>query len=144
MENKTFTPLQRIGHFLLFICFPVGVLIFSYISVTETWHQIEINIETVDYMEGLGYSFVAFSLPFIYVFSFPRYIKFQKYLAHIFVISAILGLLIAPRLLDYITEQKLLAKGYIYCGSERIGSVRHMKKTWQLNTPCKKKEPMFK
>ncbi|MCF6204407.1 MAG: hypothetical protein L3J59_12205 [Methylococcaceae bacterium] len=148
MKNKVFTPLQRINHFLVFICFPVGVTISSYISVTEAWHQIEINTKIVEYLEGDGYAFIMLSMPFVYIQTFPRYKKFEKYLPYIVMFFFIGGLLITPRLLDYITEQKLLAKGYIYCESERIGSIRHMKKIWHLNTPCEKKkekkEPMFK
>lgn len=83
MENKTFTPLQRISHFLMFICFPTGVVIFSYILTTETWHQIEINTEIVEYLERKGYAFLMPILPFLYVLSFPRYKKIKKYLPYI-------------------------------------------------------------
>jgi hypothetical protein len=73
----------------------------------------------------------------IYITSFPKY---QKYLAHFLVFFTIGGLLIAPRVIDYMTEQKLIEKGYTYCEAERIGSVRHIKRTWQLDPVCKKKK----
>ncbi len=74
-----------ISHFLLLICFPVGVIILSYISITDTWHQIEINTEIVEYLEGDGYAFMGFVMPFLLILSLPRYKKFEKYLPYIII-----------------------------------------------------------
>jgi len=117
--NKKYTTF-----FFGFVCLPVSAILPGYFDTVLTWEQIEMNAEVVKYSEGNGYAFSGVFLPFF------QGLKNIKRLRIIYLfISGLIGLTIVPYLVDYITEERLIAKGYTYCEAERIGSVRHIERT---------------
>ncbi|MCF6204405.1 MAG: hypothetical protein L3J59_12195 [Methylococcaceae bacterium] len=126
--------------FLGFVCLAVASTFISYFNIVSTWKQIEMNAEVVKYSEGSGYGFAMIFGPFFYMTLFSRFKKYQKIAFYIFAISGFSSIFIIPHVIDYITEERLIAKGYTYCEAERAGSVRHIKRTWQLDPVCKKKK----
>ncbi len=121
------------------VCLPIGVSILGYQEITSIWNTIETNPEIMQYTEGYGYAFAGFFFPFAYFTVFPNINKHlnQKFMVYSFVGSFIIGVFITPWVIDYITEEKLIAKGYTYCDYKRRGSIRHLKRIWQLDPACK-------
>ncbi len=98
------------------VCLPIGVSILGYHEITRTWNTIEYKPEMIQYIEGNGYAFIMFFMPFLYLTVFPNINKHlnQKFMVYFFVGSFIIGLFITPWVIDYITEEKLISKVYTY------------------------------
>ena len=126
----------RIVLFFGFICLPIGMAVLSYSVMTNTWLLIKGSSEIVTFSSGAGYAFIMLPWPILYICIFPRFEKYQVYIGYIVVAFFLIGILIAPRAIEYVFSEKLIDKNYTYCGYKRSGGVRYETQVWLKDPTC--------